>query len=560
MTDAGTTRDLQARQRIRGFCCDLTAGRREARDILAPEFAGALRAVAANEVFAMFTREDFANLPADVLAEVIAEYPQLGPRNGHRVEDDSGTREGDSAAVPLDLLRPMAAPPLRANDVPDVLAQFAASQARATGFDVSILLAAGIGAACAMLSDDVRLLVSQRSGWFESARLWLAIVGGPGAGKSPGSKAALAPVFATHREGISAWSAANEGKDEPAPMPVLYVNDATTEALADVLHDNERGVLYFCDELEGWIGQHDAYRNAGGGKDRGEWLRLYDGAPHQVNRVRRGAFFVPNWGASLLSATTPAALRKLAPKLPDDGLLQRFLLVLAAPMVLPDAAMLRLETRQPAEAWDAALRRLHAMPACTVRLSADAREAFEREQAELHALTQAYEDSHAAFASHLAKRSAMLARLALVFHALEAPAVTADVTGETMERAARFLRRQERHAHAIYGSLLGMATGIALARDVARSILASRLQSFNRRELTPRCKAFRAADEQTRHAALTLLADCGWIAADMPTLGHGAHWLVDARVHELFAEHGEAARERREVVRSRIAEASDDDA
>lgn len=455
--------------------------------------------------------------------------------------------------APVDLLRPMAAPPLRVGDVPEVLAMLADVHARATGWDASIMLAAGIGAACAALSDDVRLCVAPSSGWFESARLWLAIVAGPGAGKSPGSKAMLAPIFAMHREGIAQWLAEHKDDDEPGTPPALYTSDATTEALAETLRSNTRGLLYFVDELESWLASHDAYRT-GAGKDRGEWLRLYDGGPHQVNRIRRGAFFVPNWGCSLLSATTPAALRKLAPKLPDDGLLQRLLLVIARPSTMPEGGVMSVETARAAGEWDTTLRRLCAAPAGVVRLSREAREAFEDERADLHRLTLAFEDSHPSLASHMAKRAAMLARLALAFHALTADNVLADLPGPTMQQAARFLRRQERHAMAVYGSMLGADTGMALARDIARAILASRLDGFNRRELTPRCKAFRAADEPARHAALTLLGDCGWLTPDSRTLGHGAQWGVDPRVHELFAEHGEAARRRRELVRSRVAE------
>lgn len=54
----------------------------------------------------------------------------------------------------------------------------------------------------------------------------------------------------------------------------------------------------------------------------------------------------------------------------------------------------------------------------------------------------------------------MLARLALVFHALEAPAITDTLSGDTMRRAVRFLRRQERHAMAVYAVLLGTDTGM----------------------------------------------------------------------------------------------------
>lgn len=508
---------------------------------------------------------------AMTIANILAKLGQhFGDRTqGHRSHangaegidthaDAQEAPEGDSGP-PIDILRTAAAPPLRPDDVPPVLGRFAATQAQATGFDVSILIAAGIGAAAAMLTDEVRLLVDSRAGWFESGRLWLALVAGPGAGKSPGMKAAAAPVFDVHREEVAKWAQAKDNAaDEEPPMPALYVSDATTEALSEVLRANERGILYFTDELEAWLASHDAYRSAGG-KDRGEWLRLYDGGPHQVNRVKRGAFFVKNWGASLLSATTPAALGKLASKLPTDGLLQRFILVRAAPMTLPTEDMLRVETRAPREAWDTALRRVYAIGPATVRLSVEAAATFATERAELHELTQAFEESSPSLAAHLAKRAAMLARLALVYHALEAPAIETPVSGETMARAARFMRRQERHAFAVYGLLVGADSGMTLAKDMARSILAGGIESFNRREIAHRCKAFRHADEPTRQGALTMLRDCGWIAPEGHPLAHGAQWHVDARVHELYAEHGEAARRRRALVRARIQAREEDD-
>ena len=93
---------------------------------------------------------------------------------------------------------------------------------------------------------------------------------------------------------------------------------------------------------------------------------------------------------------------------------------------------------------------------------------------------------------------------------------------------------------------------------IARSILASRLDSFNRRELTPKCNGFRTADEQTRLAALALLSDCGWLTCAGSTFTHGAEWRVDKRVHTLYSEHGEAARAQRAAVRSRILGNDDD--
>ena len=113
---------------------------------------------------------------------------------------------------------------------------------------------------------------------------------------------------------------------------------------------------------------------------------------------------------------------------------------------------------------------------------------------------------------------------------------------------------------AVYSKHLGGTTGMALAQAIARSILASRLQAFNRRDLTHKCRAFRDnKDEPTKAAALTLLGDYGWLTTDVATISHGTHWTVNARVHDMFAEHGEAARQRRETVRERFNGADNDE-
>jgi len=199
-----------------------------------------------------------------------------------------------------------------------------------------------------------------------------------------------------------------------------------------------------------------------------------------------------------------------------------------------------------------------------VKMSAFAREAFDHECDALQTAACAFDGYHSGYASHVAKRPGMLARLALVFHALDAEELDAPLTSHTMDMAVRFLRRQERHAMAVYGAHLSRGTGMSLARDIARAILAAELGSFNRRDLAHRCRAFREAEAQDRVGALSYLTDCGWIVTEGPALAHGAAWTVNPKVHELFAEHGEAARQQREVVRRHVrgedTEDVDDDA
>jgi len=180
--------------------------------------------------------------------------------------------------------------------VPAPIHAMAQAYSAATGFDYSGAVLAATVAGAAVTDERYRLAVRPASEWFESARLWGVLIGTPSAGKSPTIRAATDPIKAMHSESFAAWAKANEGKkpEEREPIPCLFTSDATVEALADMLRDNPRGLLMLTEEFASWIGGIDAYREGAGAKNRGEWLQLYDGGPHQVNRVKRGAFLVPN--------------------------------------------------------------------------------------------------------------------------------------------------------------------------------------------------------------------------------------------------------------------------
>lgn len=473
---------------------------------------------------------------------------------------------------PLDVLRQSVAPPFDADDVPAELSRYACEWARAAGFDASGVIAATAGAAAAALSDGLRLEVNPASRHYESARLWVLLIGPPGVAKSPSLAQASEPIKEMHRELHEEWRAecarlraAAERADETPELPArpaLYATDATTEALAEVLAANPRGLLTIYDELDSWLGSHDAYRT-GGSKDRGEWLRAYDGGPHTVERIKRGAFYVPNWGISILAATTPSALQRHARKLPADGLLQRFIPVLVQPGGKADR---RADVSLAAQAYHNTLVRLYQYgPGCGVRVAKMTHEAADLMHAErerLRSLALAVQVYGDGLAGHVAKHAAMLARLALTFHAITGRDHPAErpLEADTVRLASRFMQKALRHGQALYADLLGHDSAVSLARAVAAVLLADRRLEVTRRELVHSCHAWRKADERQRDEAARFLVDVDWLreAPGEYSKAHVTRWTVNPRALELFAEHGERHRERRRLVLSAIRGAPDE--
>jgi hypothetical protein len=476
---------------------------------------------------------------------------------------------GDGWPKPINLFRGLAATSLTVDDVPHVIGEFAVQFARAGGFDPTGALVAGVVACAAAVDDGIRLRVPGASGHFQSARLWGAVIGSPGAGKSPAQRALLAPIYSIHRDlvGDNVRQRESVKGEERTPVHAAFTSDCTIDKLSDILTDNPRGILYAVDEFDSWLGQHDAFGREGGGRNRGEWMRLYDGGPHQVDRVSRGSYYVPNWGASVITATTPAALRRLARKLSADGLFQRFIVFTVGPMQDRDRNIPSLSVESARRIYDARIRAIYGHRADLVekpivRLSGGAAELYEAEERRLRLLVESAESINEGFAAHVAKHAGMLGRVALTFHAASDDILTddgaprhpcaANVSGSTMALAIRFMRRAYQHAFAVYTDCLGASSPMDTAKAIARSILADGLESFNRRDLTHKCRAFRDGAEWQRTEALRTLADFGWIDGDTLLPEHGGRWSVNPQVHMLFADERERARERRETTRAAL--------
>ena len=74
---------------------------------------------------------------------------------------------------------------------------------------------------------------------------------------------------------------------EPQPQR-FYINDATPEALANILVGNPQGVVSVADELSSFLNSFERYSN----NSEGFWLAAYNGDPHTIDRKGSGCCLI----------------------------------------------------------------------------------------------------------------------------------------------------------------------------------------------------------------------------------------------------------------------------
>lgn len=280
---------------------------------------------------------------------------------GWGLPDMSVLRAGRSAAVPFPL------------DALGSMVGLVGDLARGAGAPVDYVAAGLLCSAASLIGSKRR--VTPWPGWQEPCILWSALVGDPSSNKSPGIDAATDPLrpmeadLAEDHKAIlmghaavaerakaerKAWedevrAATKDGVATP-PMPDaadqrdapqrkrLLVQDATPEAMQEILSGNPQGTLHLRDELAGWFDSFERYSSNG----RAFWLEAYGGRSFVVDRKGQAgkSITIPFNGVSVLGGIQPEKMRDTLLAVADDGLVARFLWVWpdAIPFVRPTRA------------------------------------------------------------------------------------------------------------------------------------------------------------------------------------------------------------------------------
>jgi hypothetical protein len=466
-------------------------------------------------------------------------------------------------------------------DYPPAIAALAVDTALRMGCDPKIPAFTALVAIAALLPDKFTLRPKARDyTWKESTRLWVAHVGPPSSKKTPPISAVLAPVHAvqkraytTFQQQTTEWEQrAADAKKEKLPEPKkptlarVVVGDATTEALVTVCRDNSEGVLVVHDELTGFFGAMDAYRQNGATKDRSLWLQTYNGGPFMVDRAGKGTTLVSNLSASMLGGIQPDPMRKIASKLDDDGLMQRFIMLLVSSATdgidrAPDATA--------AQAWEDLVNEISALRGDrgtwpeSFRLSADAQKAVDTARAQITTLARS-PGVDSRLSSALAKGEGQLIRLILTFHVIEDRTETClfgggDVPSEyvSLTTANRVIRLYFNlivpSMYAFYVDLVGVSPTHEHARWVAGFILSSGSVTITERDISRAYRSLRG-DNAKREIAdcMALLELASWVSPIERPGKPPKEWTVNSAVHTKFADRAISERERREHERAEI--------
>lgn len=528
----------------------------------------------------------------EAVAECISEATHPTPHEDRQPVGDMGKepelrRQKESQfGIPVDLFNVDPVPPIPLDSLPAAISSYAKDQAELMGCDHSILAMAALVAAASCLDDGLQIQPKRHDPtWCESARLWVAVVGSPSSKKSPAIGKAIHPVRMIDtarreksRGELSNWdiqhAARKKGSKDDTPLegPVpdrpplkrALVEDTTVEAMSEILKDNPQGVLCVRDELTGWLGSMDAYKGskAGASADRANWLELYNGGPRSVDRLVRGSINIPNWSACLIGGIQPDMLRRVVAGMGHDGLLQRFLPVIACST--SSVGVDRVPDMLAIERYRELFEHLAAVVPSQepVRLKEDAQ--IVRERVDLLAQKMGQAVGHEGLEAWLGKWSGIFARLLLTFHAIECAQLrvhpsTRQVSGETAEMVERLLcRTLLRHAINFYSEIVDVNDRHQRGKELARLILAKQWDVVHKRELQRSWKAASKMQPWELHEVIGRLCDMDWLQPDREgdpgADGKPRRWFVNPAVHGIFAAHADAERKRRADVVETIRE------
>jgi putative DNA primase/helicase len=451
-------------------------------------------------------------------------------------------------------------------DLPDSLRPFITDIAERMQCPLDYPAVACMVALSSVVGRQVTIRPQELDDWTVVPNLWGAVVGTPGAMKSPPMKEVLKPVELLeeaarerHEHNLSKYDAqlkvakqANKVADqeikaalsdgdeqraeeiavkskrqEPKPptRQRYLTQDTTIEKLGELLSGNPNGILVYRDELVGWL---STLEKQGHESDRAFYLEAWDGnGRFTFDRISRGTIEIEAATVSILGGIQPGPMTAyltsaLKGGVNDDGLLQRFQLA-----VWPDQSRdwtpvdrkPNLEARQLAHEVFLRLSALHQVSASRdissplpyLRFDHEAQALFKEWRRRLEVQLRSGNEPEV-FESVIAKQRSLLPSLALLIHLADHPE-GGSVSLSALLKAIGWVEYLEGHARRIYATALD--TQISAIRALVKRLQDGDLDNVFK---VNNCEAFTARDVYKNH----------WKGLDRESTIKALDWLVKA--------------------------------
>jgi len=437
--------------------------------------------------------------------------------------------------------------------------------------------------AATIIGRKVGVRPMKQNDWTVIPNLWGAVVGNSGVMKSPTLAAALSPIKKLQAEAYEAFNEAKaehdaqaelaklqqsvkkttareslkkdpsadvkgllqSGETDDAPILMRYItNNASYEALGELLMENPNGLLVEADEIIGLLKQLDA-----GGQEvaRSFYLTAADGnAAYTFDRIMRGkGLHIDALCLSIIGGIQPGVLSEYVRQATGggagaDGLLQRFGL-----MVYPDISpnwkeVDRYPNSTAREAVNLLAERLDSLNHAEIGAEVDqfggvpflrfddaAQALFSEWRASLETRLRSGEE-HPAIVSHLSKYRKLIPSLALINHLCDSR--HGAVSESALLRAIAFSEYLESHAQRIYS--YATRSDIDAAKTLLKRLASGKLSNpFKARELSQKGWAGLETTNKAQ-AAIELLMEYHHLSVEeidtggRPTTHY--HWIKGA--------------------------------
>jgi hypothetical protein len=270
-----------------------------------------------------------------------------------------------------------AAPPFPLEVFPDAVQKMVREADERMHYGIEFTACSLLFAAASAIGNSC--VVEMNPDWQEGVTLWLVLVGHPGTGKGHAMKRVLKAIdrqdaqrYSVYQEDMQTYKKAlakfqREKKNNPddrieePEAPILkktILSDTTSEKMARVHADNQRGICLHVDELAGWLQTFNRYNTGNTQKTfNSSWSRQ----AIVIDRVHSGSIRIEVPCIMVGGTIQPKILPELmAESRGDDGFTHRLLFCYPATTARPwnregiDQSLFK--------EWDQAMQRLLEMP------------------------------------------------------------------------------------------------------------------------------------------------------------------------------------------------------